>query len=226
MKELDNALEELRKEDKIRAVVITGAGRAFSAGADLAQAPQDEAGMRKVMEFGQKVYDKIEDLEKPVLAAVNGYCLAGGLEMALSCDIRIASEKAQFGLVETNVGLIPAWGGVMRLPKLLGKSYAAEMVLTAQRINAKEAYRIGLVNKIVPPDELMSTAMQTAGTLATKAPIPVKLAKKILAKAVEITREEGNQMMVDAGVTCMKSDDLIEGVSAMFEKRTPKFKGK
>lgn len=226
MKELDNVLEELRKEDNIRAVVITGAGRAFSAGADLAQAPQDEAGMREIMEFGQKVYDKIEDYEKPVIAAVNGYCLAGGLEMALSCDIRIASEKAQFGLVETNVGLIPAWGGVMRLPKLLGKGYAAEMILTAQRINAKEAYRIGLVNKIVPPDELMSTAMQTAGTLATKAPIPVKLAKKIIAKAVEITREEGNQMMVDAGVTCMKSDDLIEGVSAMFEKRTPKFKGK
>ncbi|MCW4001831.1 MAG: enoyl-CoA hydratase-related protein, partial [Candidatus Bathyarchaeota archaeon] len=188
--------------------------------------PQDEAGMREIMEFGQKVYDKIEDYEKPVIAAVNGYCLAGGLEMALSCDIRIASEKAQFGLVETNVGLIPAWGGVMRLPRLLGKGYAAEMILTAQRINAKEAYRIGLVNKIVPPDELISTAMQTAGTLATKAPIPVKLAKKIIAKAVEITREEGNQMMVDAGVSCMKSDDLIEGVSAMFEKRTPKFKGK
>jgi len=226
MKELDSALEEIRKDNKIRAVVITGAGRAFSAGADLAQAPPDEAGMREVIGFGQKVYDKIENFEKPVIAAVNGYCLAGGLEMALSCDIRIASEAAQFGLVETNVGLIPAWGGVMRLPRLLGKGYAAEMVLTAQRIDAKEAYRIGLVNKVVPPNELMSTAMWTAGTLATKAPIPVKLAKKIMAKAVEITMEEGNKMMVDAGVICMKSEDIMEGVAAMFEKRTPKFKGK
>jgi len=226
LEELDSALEEIRKDDKIRAVVITGAGRAFSAGADLSQAPTEEEAMRKRIEFGQKVYDKIEDFEKPVVAAINGYCLAGGLELALACDIRIAAENAQLGVVETNVGLLPAWGGTMRLPRLLGKGKAAELVLTAARIDTKEAYRIGLVNKVVPPDELKSTAMWTAGTLATKAPIPVGLAKKIMAKALDISREEGNKMMTEGCITCVKSEDLIEGVAAMFEKRTPKFKGK
>jgi enoyl-CoA hydratase/carnithine racemase len=226
LQEIDSALEEIRKDEKIKAVVITGSGRAFSAGADLSESPSDEAGMRKRIEVGQKVYDKIEDFEKPVIAAINGFAIAGGLEMCLACDIRIASENAQLGLVETNVGLLPAWGGVMRLPRLIGKGRAGEMVLTATRIDAKEAERIGLINKVVTPDELKSTAMWTAGTVATKAPIPIKLAKKIMARAVELSREEGNKMMVDGAVACMTSEDIIEGVSAMFEKRTPKFKGK
>lgn len=224
--ELEGALDEIRKDEKIKAVVITGGGRAFSAGADLSESPADEAGMRKRIEIGQRVYDKIEDFEKPVVAAINGYAIAGGLELCLACDIRIASENAQVGLSEAGIGLIPAWGGVMRLPRLLGRGKASELILMAARIDAKEAERIGLVNKVVPPDELKSTAMWTAGTLATKAPISVKLAKKIIARAVEVTREEGNKMMVDAAVVCMKSEDLIEGVSAMFEKRTPQFKGK
>ena len=225
LQEIDSVLEEIRKDNKIRAVVIMGAGRAFSSGADLA-GPTGEEEIKERIEFGQKVYDKIEEFDKPVVAAIHGYCLAGGLELALACDIRIAAEDARFGLVETNVGLLPAWGGVMRLPRVVGRGYAAEMVLTAQRIDAKEAYRIGLVNKVVPPDELRSTAMWTAGTLATKAPIPVRLAKKIMAKSLEISMKEGNNLMTEGGVTCAKSEDIIEGVSAMFEKRTPKFKGK
>jgi len=226
LQEIDSALEEIRNDEKIKAVVITGAGRAFSSGADLSETSTDEASMRKRIEFGQKVYDKIEDFEKPIVVAINGYAIAGGLELCLACDIRIASENAQVGFSETNLGLIPAWGGVMRLPRLLGKGKASELILTATRIDAKEAERIGLVNKVVPPDELKSTAMWTAGTLATKAPIPVKLAKKIMAKAVEVSRDEGNKMMTDAAVVCMQSEDILEGVSAMFEKRTPKFKGK
>jgi len=226
LQELGSAMEEIKKDDKVRAVVITGAGRAFSAGADLSEAPTDEAGARKRIELGQEIYDKIEDFEKPVIAAINGYAIAGGLELALACDIRIAAENAQFGFVETNVGLIPSWGGVIRLPKVVGRGKAAELILTAQRIDAKEAERIGLINKVVPPDELKSTAMWTAGTLATKAPVAVKLSKKIMARALEVSREEGNKMMTDAGVTCLKTEDIMEGVAAMFEKRTPKFKGK
>lgn len=226
LRELEAVFGEIRKDDEIRVVVITGAGKAFSAGADLSEAPTDEEGMRKRIELGQRVYDMIEDFEKPVIAAINGYALAGGLELALACDIRIASENAQLGLVETNVGLLPAWGGVVRLPRLLGKGKALELIFTAARIDAKEAERIGLVNKVVAPDELKSTVMWTAGTIATKAPIPVKLAKKIATKALEISREDGNKMMTDAAVVCLKSEDIIEGVAAMFEKRTPKFKGK
>ena len=185
----------------------------------------EEVAIRERIEFGQKVFDKIEEFDKPAVAAVHGYCLAGGLELALACDMRIASEDARFALTETKIGLISAWGGVVRLPRVVGRGYAAEMILTAQRIDAHEAYRIGLVNKVVSQDELRSTAMWTAGTLATKAPVAIKLSKEILAKAFEITMEEGNKLMTEGGLTCAKSEDIIEGVSAMFEKRTPNFKG-
>jgi len=225
--ELDNVLEEIRKDDKIRSVVITGAGRAFSAGADLSEAGSGgEAEMRGRMELGQKVFDKIETFDKPVIAAINGYALGGGLEMAAACDMRIASEKARFGNPEVNIGLIPSWGGCVRIPKLIGKAKAAQIVLTGERIEATEAEKIGLVNKVVSPDELKSTAMYLAGQLATKAPIAIRLAKGILSKAMEISMEEGNKMMVEGGVACAKSEDIIEGISAFFEKRTPKFKGK
>lgn len=225
--ELDNVLEEIRKDDKIRSVVITGAGRAFSAGADLSEAGSGgEAEMRARIELGQKVFDKIETFDKPVIAAINGYALGGGLEMAVACDMRIASEKARFGTPEVNIGLIPSWGGCVRIPKLIGRAKAAQIVLTGERIEAAEAEKIGLVNKVVSPDELKSTAMYLAGQLATKAPIAIRLAKDILSKAMEISMEEGNKMMVEGGVVCAESEDIIEGVSAFFEKRTPKFKGK
>lgn len=227
LKELDNVLEEIRKDNKIRSVVITGAGRAFSSGADLSDAGSGgEAEMRARMELGQKVFDKIETFDKPVIAAINGYALGGGLEMAAACDFRIASEKASFGNTEVNLGLIPSWGGCVRIPKLIGRAKAAQIILMGERFDAKEAESIGLVNKVVSPDELKSTAMYLAGQLATKAPIAMRLAKNILSKAMEISIEEGNKLMVEGGVICAKSEDIIEGISAFFEKRTPKFKGK
>jgi len=227
--ELDKVLEEIGKDDKIRSVVITGAGRAFSSGFDLSEAGAgagDEADMKAGMELGQKVFDKIETFDKPVIAAINGYALGGGLEMAAACDFRIASEKASLGNTEVNLGLIPSWGGCVRIPKLIGRANAAQILLMGERFDAKEAERLGLLNKVVAPDELKSTAMYLAGQLATKAPIAMRLVKNILSKAMEISMEEGNKMMIEGGITCMKSEDIAEGISAFFEKRTPKFKGK
>jgi len=225
--ELDNLLEEIRKDEKIRVVIITGAGRAFSVGADLREAgTMDEAGAKAFIKFGQGVFNKIEDFDKPVIASINGFALGGGLELALACDVRIASENARIGVPEVGVGLISAWGGCVRLPKVIGRGKATELILTGGQVDAKEAERIGLVNKVVPPDELSSTVMWTAGTIATKAPIAVKLAKKIVSKAMEISVEDGNKMMADAAMTCFKTEDIQEGVRAVFEKRSPQFKGK
>jgi len=226
LEELDKTLEEIRKDDKIRSVIIIGSGRAFSAGNDLSEPVTTEAEMRGRMELGQNVFDKIETFDKPTIAAINGYALGGGLELAAACDLRIAAENAQVGNPEVNIGLIPSWGGLVRIPKLIGRAKAAQIMLTGERIDAKEAERIGLVNKVVKPEELKSTAIYTAGTLATRAPIAVRVAKNILAKAMEINMTEGNRLMTEGGVTCSKSEDIGEGISAFFEKRTPKYKNK
>jgi enoyl-CoA hydratase/carnithine racemase len=225
--ELDTLLEEIRKDENIRAVVITGAGRAFSVGPDLKEAEKlDEPRVKEFIELGQKVFNKIEAFNKPVIAAINGFALGGGLELALACDVRIVAEDVKIGSPEVALGLIPAWGGTVRLAKTIGRGRATEMILTGGQIDAKEAERIGLVNKVVPADELHSTVMWTAGTIATRAPIAVRYAKKIATKAMEISIEEGNKMMVDACMACFKTEDLREGIRAMFEKRSPQFKGK
>ena len=225
--ELNSLLDEIQQDEKIRAVVITGAGRAFSVGADLREAEKlDDAGVRNFIQTGQRLFDKIESFDKPVIAALNGFTLGGGIELALACDIRIASEEARIGNPEVAVGLIPAWGGTVRLPKIIGKGKATELILTGGQIDAKEAERIGLVNKTVPADELNSTVMWTAGTVATRAPVAVRQAKKILGKAMEMNIDEGNKMMLEGCMVCYQTEDLREGVKAIFEKRAAQFKGK
>jgi enoyl-CoA hydratase len=225
--ELNTLLDEVAKDEKIRVAVITGAGRAFSVGADLREAQKlDPAGVRSFIESGQRLFDKIENLDKPVIAALNGFTLGGGVELAMACDLRIASEEARIGNPEVAVGLIPAWGGTVRMPKIVGKGKATELILTGGQIDAKEAERIGLVNKTVPADELNSTVMWTAGTIASRAPIAVHHAKKILTKAMEMSMEEGNRQMLEACLICYKTEDLQEGVKAVFEKRAAQFKGK
>jgi len=227
LNELNTLLDEIQKDEKIRAVVITGAGRAFSVGADLREAEKlDEAGVKNFIQTGQQLFDKIENFDKPVIAALNGFTLGGGVELALACDIRIASEDARIGNPEVAVGLIPAWGGTVRLPKIIGKGKATELILTGGQIDAKEAERIGLVNKTVTADELNSTVMWTAGTIATRAPIAVRQAKKILSRAIEISMEEGNKLMLESCMACYQTEDIKEGVKAIFEKRAAQFKGK
>lgn len=228
LNELESLIDQISQDDTIRSVVITGAGeRAFSAGADLKTASSlDEAGARQFLEQGQRVFRKIEDLNKPVIAAINGWALGGGLELAAACDIRIASENAKLGSPEVRIGLIPGWGGTQRLAKIIGIGRAEELILTGGQISAKDAERIGLVNKVVPPDELMSTVNWTAGQIAGNAPIAVRLAKKLVKKSPDVNIVEGNKLELDAIMECFRTEDLREGVQATFEKRSPQFKGK
>jgi len=225
--ELDRLLDEIANDEKIRVVVVTGAGRAFSVGADLREAEKlDPAGVKDFIQKGQRLFDKIENFGKPVVAALNGFTLGGGVELALACDLRIASEEARIGNPEVAVGLIPAWGGTVRLAKIVGKGKASELILTGGQIDAKEAERIGLVNKTVSADELNSTVMWTAGTIASRAPVAVKQAKRILGKAMELSMEEGNRLMLEGCLVCYQTEDIKEGVKAVFEKRAAQFKGK
>lgn len=233
--ELENLLDEISKDDTIRSVIITGVGeRAFSSGADLKLVSTalrtpgiiDEAAVRQYMEQGQRLFRKVEDLSKPVIAAINGWCLGGGLELAAACDIRIASENAKLGHTEVRLGLIPAWGGTQRTAKIIGVGRAQELILTGGQITATDAEKMGLVNKVVPLDELMSTANWTAGQIAANAPVAIRLAKKLVKKSTDLNIVEGNKLELDAILECIKTEDIREGVQALFEKRSPQFKGK
>ena len=170
LSELESALDEIRNDPDVKVVVITAEGqKAFSAGADLKEASSlDEAGVKELIELGQRVYRKIDDLPKPVLVAINGIALGGGVELSLAGDIRVASETAKLGSPEVNIGLIPGWGGTQRLPKLLGKGKAAELIFTGGIIDAKEAERIGLVDRVVSSDEFTSVVHRMANAIASK----------------------------------------------------------
>ena len=229
--ELDDLLEEIRVDDEVRAVVIKGAGRAFSVGADLRAIQKlvevsNENAIRSFIKLGQNVFGKIEDFDKPVIAALHGFVFGGGLDIALTCDIRIASEDAKIGYPEVGLGMLSAWGSCVRLAKIIGRGKAGELILTGKQLGAKEAEEIGLVNETISPSELNSIVMWTAGTVATKAPVALKLSKRILAKSVEMSIDDGNKIMEEAFVTCFKTEDILEGLKATLEKRHPQFKGK
>ena len=229
--ELGSLLEEIRVDDEVKAVVIKGAGRAFSVGADLRVIAKlaetsDEDATRSFIRLGQNVFGKIEDFDKPVIAALNGFVFGGGLDLALACDLRIASEDSKIGYPEVGLGIISAWGGCLRLAKLTGRGRAAELILTGKQLGAKEAEQMGLINDTVSSSELNSIVMWIAGTLATKAPIALKFSKRIVAKAVEMRIAEGNKIMEEAFMACFKTKDVLEGLRATFEKRSPQFKGK
>jgi enoyl-CoA hydratase len=229
LEELDKLLDEIEADPEVRVVVITAEGqKIFSAGADLKVASkiETEQEVRALIEKGQAVYRKLENLSCPTICGINALCLGGGLEMALACDIRIAAEEAKLGSPEVSIGLIPAWGGTQRLPRILGKGRAMELALTGGMVSAKEALDMGLINKVVPFDELESTINFTAAKIAGNAPIAVKLAKKCVNASFTISIEEGNKKETDAGVACFKTQDIREGIQAVFEKRKGDFKGK
>lgn len=206
---------------KIRCVVLTGAGeKAFVAGADIGEMRDlDSAGGEKFARTGNAVFRKIETFPLPVIAAVNGYALGGGCELALSCDIRICSEQAVFGQPEVGLGITPGFGGTQRLARLVGSGNAMELILSARNIKADEACRIGLVNRVCPPEELMETAMKLAGRIAGNAPVAVRAGKKAIHEGLQVDIEAGLSIEEKLFGSCFATEDQKEGMTAFLEKR-------
>lgn len=226
--ELKNALEEIKHQASIDVVILTGAGeKAFVAGTDIKELTElnNESG-KKFAAGGQEVFNLIENLGKPVIAAVNGYALGGGCELALACHIRVASENAKFGQPEVGLGVIPGYGGTQRLARLVGKGRATEMILTGDPIDAQEAFRIGLVNKVVPPADLMETAKVVAGKILSKGQVAIRLALKAVNMTQETTLTDGQELEASLFGLCCDSEDFKEGTTAFLEKRKPAFKNK
>ncbi len=225
--ELMKAFSHIQVSRDIKGAIITGSGdKAFIAGADIAEIKQMNGVQGK--EFartGQQVFSYIENIEKPVIAAVNGYALGGGCELALACNIRIASKNAMFGLPEVKLGLIPGYGGTQRLTRTIGIGRAMEMILMGDMIDAEEAYRIGLVNSVVESEELLPFAKKVLSKITANAPVAVKLAMEAINHGMEGTLEEGMLRESDLfGLTC-STNDMKEGTGAFLEKRKPEFKG-
>lgn len=223
LNELGDALADLEKDGKIRAIIITGI-KNFCAGADIKELKKKHPEEAEIFSrLGHKVLNQVENLEKPVIAAVSGYALGGGCELALACDIRIAGESAKLGQPEVNIGLIPGFGGTQRLTRLVGIGNAKELILTGRIMDAKEAGSIGLVNKVVKDEELMEKAEEMALVLAEKSPITIKIAKSLINRNLDIKRTL--EMEIVSFSQCFASEDHMEGINAFLEKRKPMFKG-
>lgn len=226
--EVLQAIEDARADENVRVLVLTGAGeKAFSAGADIkAMKGINALRARELSLMGEKLCLALENLEKPVIAALNGYALGGGLEVAMSCDIRIASDNARMGQTEINIGLIPGWGGTQRLTRLIGRTKAKELVFTGKMIDAKTAEQLGIVNIVAPADKFRETVRQFASELAQKAPVALRVAKTLIDKGAEIGLESALALEREGFGVVASTEDLQEGVSAFAEKRKPAFKGR
>lgn len=220
-------LDQLREDDSVGVVVFTGAGdKAFIAGADIGEFAGRTAITQREVMTSRSLFTAIDMFPKPVIAMINGYCLGGGCELALACDIRIASENASFGQPEINLGIIPGGGGTQRLTRLVGEGKAMEMILTGEIIDARTAFAIGLVNTVVPADQLQAKTLEMANRIAEKSPIALQLAKEAVKLASRSNLDEGLRREVDLFALCFSTEDKNEGVSAFLEKRKPAFKGK
>lgn len=226
--ELSNVIDSIKVNDEILVVIITGEGeKAFVAGADIKELNSCDA--ETGIEFskkGQIVFDKIEHLGKPVIAAINGFALGGGCELALACHIRLCSDNAKFGQPEVNLGIIPGYGGTQRLARLLNTSIAAQYILTGDMIDSKEAYRIGLVNSVFTQSELLDSAIQLASKIASKGQIATSFALQSIFSTNSINQTEGLLLEAELFGKCCGSQDFKEGTTAFLEKRKPVFKNK
>lgn len=214
-------------EEVARVLIITGSGKAFAAGADINELLQRDAVKAfEATKLGTDLFSRIEELEIPVIAAVNGYTLGGGCELAMACDIRIASEKAKFGQPEINLAIIPGAGGTQRLPRLVGLGMAKKLVLTGEIIDAQTALRIGLVEEVVEHERLMDRAKEVAAKIIEKSPLAVKVAKKALNASINMPLREGLRYEASLFSMLFSSEDAKEGMRAFLEKRKPEFKGR
>ena len=224
--DIREALADFRHDDRVRVVVFTGAGdRAFAAGADVKEL-RERTFLDALASIMQAVYDEIEDYEKPTIAAVNGLALGGGCELAMACDIRIASENARFGQPEVNLSIIPGAGGTQRLARLVGKGKATEMILTGEIIDAEEARRVGLVTQVVQPDGLMDAVRETTRAIMSKGPLAIRLAKLAIRTGFETDLKTGLVVERLAQAVLFTSEDKWEGTSAFLEKREPEYRGR
>lgn len=227
MSELGDAIDKVRERDDIAGLIVTGAGRAFVAGADISElSSQTPSIARARARGGQSVYRRIETSPKPVIAAVNGFALGGGCELALACHIRIASDKAKFGLPEVKLGTCPGYGGTQRLARLVGKGRAIQLIATAEMIEADEAYRIGLVNKVVAADELIPAVTEMMKVILANGPLAVGLCIEAVDRGLEMSLEEGLVLEANHFGLLASSEDMKEGMQAFLEKRAPVFRGK
>ena len=221
------ALDELKRDQDVRVVVITGSGpKSFIAGADISEFQGQTPISQRDLFSGRTLFNSLDSFPKPVIAMVNGFCLGGGNELAMACDIRIASDSAKFSQPEINLGIMCGGGGTQRLPRLVGEGRAMEMVLTGDMIDAASAERYGLVNHVYPADQLEAETMKIAEKIAEKAPIALQLSKEAVKFASRSNLDEGLRREIDLFAICFSTEDKQEGVSAFLEKRKPDFKGK
>ena len=228
MDELGDCLKKVRADDAIRVLILTGAGeKAFIAGADINElSQQTPVNGREFTLYGQEIIHRLETLGKPAIAAINGFALGGGCEVALACTLRIASRNAKLGQPEVKLGIIPGYGGSQRLPRLCGKGVAHELILTGEMITADEALRIGLVNRVVEPAELLATAEAIARKIIANPPVAVTYALEAVERGMEMPQEEGLYLEATLFGLCCATQDMREGTRAFLEKRPPKFEGR
>ncbi|MBQ4649370.1 MAG: enoyl-CoA hydratase/isomerase family protein [Firmicutes bacterium] len=227
LEELYAVFTEISADDAVRAVIVTGEGRSFVAGADIAQMSKLETIEGRAFGiFGQKVMHTIESMEKPVIAAVNGFALGGGCELSMACDIRVASTKAKFGQPEVKLGILPGFGGTQRLSKLVGKGMAKMLIMTADMIDAAEAHRIGLVDKVVEPEALMEECEAIAKRIAANSPLAVAMSKTVVNAGFALDIHSGCSLEAEAFGSCFGTADQKEGMAAFLEKRPPVFQNK
>lgn len=228
MDELETAVKKIEKDASINAVIVTGAGdKAFVAGADITELQiLDGPNGKAFAQRGQKIFKDLEDLDRPVVAAINGFALGGGCELAMACHIRIASEKAKFGQPEVNLGVIPGYGGTQRLPRLVGTSKALELILSGNIIKADEALRIGLVDQVVAPDELIPTVYKLVETISSKGPIAVRQSMNAIKYGMNVSLTDGLDIEANLFGEVCGTEDKKEGTTAFLEKRKPEFKNK